>query len=453
MNKGTIQADEGSVGLFTERGNVSNRRNGVIAAGDDVLVESANNVINNGTIEGLPVPGREDGKITADVKLVAENDIRGNGVTRGDKVVLKAKNGDIGGEEATFNTEANKLRITAKNGSANVSELDGVKLRKSTVEGALTLVSQNEGDIDVVGEVVANDLDITNNAGDILANNTLLGQNSVNLTALDGNLSGPSLVSGETMTLFASNNINLNTNASFLSGQAGNDLIVTDANSVIIDSLVAGNTLIFSNNNQFPGIFDPISGNGSVLAGVLQGNQVLLNIEGNLLDNNGDALNLIANSNSQIFTGGVIGTLGNPFDVLVRNGTLGIAPNGQLNGFSAVINGTVNPSNTLNLLNNPPGGVLFNGAFLALGPIGDAIFRQGQPALVSDYNRLRDLFADSVNSVDGVITDDATTATEARIIDERTNFGQPFDLRLIEDDTEDGGFSFVAIEEDVTPVE
>jgi hypothetical protein len=453
VNKGAIIAQGGSVGLFTEKGNVANRRNGLIAAADDILVEAGNDIVNNGTISGIPELTADGPQMTADVKLVAENDIRGNGVTRGDKVVLKAKKGDIGSDDTPFNTEANKLRITAKNGSASVSELDGVKLRKSTAQGRLTLVSQNDGDIDVVGEVVANDLDITNNAGDIIANNTMLGQNTVNLTALDGNLSGPSLVSGETMNLFASNDINLNTNASFLSGQAGNDLIITDSNSVIIDSLVAGNALIFSNNNELPGIFDPLAGNGSVLAGVLQGNQVLLNIEGNLLDNNGDALNLIANTNSQIFTGGVIGTLGNPFDVLVRNGTLGIAPNGQLNGFSAVINGTVNPSNTLNLLNNPPGGVLFNGAFLALGPIGDAIFRQGQPALVSDFNRLRDLFADSVNSVDGVITDDATTATEARIIDERTNFGQPFDLRLIEDDTEDGGFSFVAIEEDVTPVE
>lgn len=457
-NNGSIVARRGTAFLTTAEGNIVNSETGRIAAGEQITVDAGDDIVNDGTITGLG-EGRRRGprvfraaerpvlsdNLDADVKLIAENDIRGNGLTRGDKVVLKAKNGNIGSEEAAFNTEANKLKITAKNGSAFINELDGVKLRKSTVLNTLEVTSQNDGDIKVKGEITGDDVSITNNAGDIVVDNTILGSTNVSLTALDGNLSGDSLVSGETMVLTASDNIGLNTNASFLTGSAGGDMTLRDSNSVIIDSLIAGGALNFSNGNEFPGIFDPLAGSGSVLAGLFQGNTVNVNVNGNLLDGNGAGLNLIANGNSTLLAGGVIGTLGDPFDVFV-NGNLGVGANGQIAGTSIVINGTVNPSNTLSLLNTPPGAVLFNGNFLALGPLVDALLRQGQPALVGDYNRLRELFNNTVNTVDSVIDDGITTGVEARITDERSTIGQPFDLRLIEED-EEGGFSFVAIED------
>jgi len=51
-----------------------------------------------------------------------------------------------------------------------------------------------------------------------------------------------------------------------------------------------------------------------------------------------------------------------PITVNVNPGALGVAATTEIGGFSGVLTGTVVPSNTLNLLNVPPGCVSFNGA-------------------------------------------------------------------------------------------
>jgi hypothetical protein len=53
-----------------------------------------------------------------------------------------------------------------------------------------------------------------------------------------------------------------------------------------------------------------------------------------------------------------------PIEVNVNGATLGVAATNQIGGISATLNGTVLPSNTLLILNNPPGLVLFNGVTL-----------------------------------------------------------------------------------------
>jgi hypothetical protein len=55
-----------------------------------------------------------------------------------------------------------------------------------------------------------------------------------------------------------------------------------------------------------------------------------------------------------------------PIDVNVNGATLGVAATNQIGGISATLNGTVLPSNSLLILNSPPGLVLFNG--IALNP-------------------------------------------------------------------------------------
>ncbi len=428
--------------------------------GTDIVIDNkSGDIIVNNTVTATN---------TADV--TAENSISGTGTVGGDLVKLKAKNGNIGSAADPLNTDANKLRITAKNGSAFVDEADDVKLRRGQAQGTLQVTSIGAGDIDIKGEQTATDITINNDDGSIQINNLVtgdssvsmaaqgdidvnadvLGNDNVNLSALDGNLSGPGLVSGEEMVLNASDGITLDTNASFLTTTSGGTTSIFDANSVIIRSMVAGGNLRFSNGTNTPGVFDPL-GSGTVLAGRLQGDQVFVDVVGSLLDGNGGAVNLVANGASRLTAGGIIGTIGDPFDVLVRNGSLSVGANGQVAGTSIVINGVVNPSNTLNVLGTPPGAVIFNGNFLALGSLGDALNREGLPYLTVDYNRLRDLFNKAFESVDGVIGDGETTAVEAQIINERTDFGQPFDLRLIEEDggeSDDGGFSFVAVEDE-----
>jgi filamentous hemagglutinin family protein len=87
---------------------------------------------------------------------------------------------------------------------------------------------------------------------------------------------------------------------------------------------------------------------------------------GSIFDGNGAANNLTAAANSTLRgLGGVVGLIADPIEVSINPGTLGVAATGQVAGVSVNIDGTVLPSNTLVLLNSPPGLVLFNGRILS----------------------------------------------------------------------------------------
>ena len=53
----------------------------------------------------------------------------------------------------------------------------------------------------------------------------------------------------------------------------------------------------------------------------------------------------------------------------INPGMLGVAATGQVGGVSVHISGTVSPTNTLTLLNSPPGEVIFNSRVLNPSPI------------------------------------------------------------------------------------
>jgi hypothetical protein len=86
---------------------------------------------------------------------------------------------------------------------------------------------------------------------------------------------------------------------------------------------------------------------------------------GSILDGDGSSLlNLTTTAPSFLSAGGIIGTAADPIEVSVVAGPLSVSAGAATSGVSVNLSGTVSPSNTLNLLNTPPGQVVFNGVVL-----------------------------------------------------------------------------------------
>ncbi len=88
---------------------------------------------------------------------------------------------------------------------------------------------------------------------------------------------------------------------------------------------------------------------------------------GSVLDGIGATNNITAGANSILWAQGIIGRDDDALDVNINGGTLSVHSEGELNDTSVNIEGTVLPSNTLTLLNTPPGLVLFNSTILSGG--------------------------------------------------------------------------------------
>src|SRR5581483_5585417 len=97
----------------------------------------------------------------------------------------------------------------------------------------------------------------------------------------------------------------------------------------------------------------------------MAGGVELTAMAGSILDGNGTNNNITASANSSLRAlRGVIGLGSDPLEVTINGGTFGVEAANQLNNISVAINGTVPPSNTLKILNSPPGQVLFNSKVL-----------------------------------------------------------------------------------------
>jgi len=91
---------------------------------------------------------------------------------------------------------------------------------------------------------------------------------------------------------------------------------------------------------------------------------------GSIIDNNGAANNLWATADSILAAhGGMVGNVNDPLDVHVVGGRLSVLATEGYHLISVDINGVVEPSNTLNALNTPPGLIVFNNRMLGGGII------------------------------------------------------------------------------------
>jgi fibronectin-binding autotransporter adhesin len=159
------------------------------------------------------------------------------------------------------------------------------------------------------------------------------------------------LVEGTSLSLLSgSGSINLNVNVVNLTASTTGDVTFVESNELYISAGgVSGNNISINT----------LIGNITV-GGLISGATVTINSAGAILDDNGAGNNLNATAGATLLANTHIGTKSEAFDVVVSGGPLSVRALGKLSGVSINIKGSVSPSNTLNLLNSPPGSVLFN---------------------------------------------------------------------------------------------
>jgi peptidoglycan-associated lipoprotein len=149
-------------------------------------------------------------------------------------------------------------------------------------------------------------------------------------------------------------------------------IFIGEADAITLGNVTAGaGNVVIGNNTGDMTIHTVMATAGGV---------DLTTTSGSILDGNGAVNNITAAADSSLRAfGGVIGLGSDPIEVNIRSGSLGVAAVNQIGNISAIINGTVSPSNTLAVLNAPPGQVIFNGnvlypqSNLPLGGIGAAL--------------------------------------------------------------------------------
>ncbi|MBI4970524.1 MAG: hypothetical protein HZC17_01605 [Candidatus Omnitrophica bacterium] len=170
--------------------------------------------------------------------------------------------------------------------------------------------------------------------------------------------SGAIVVAGTaTFAAGAANDITLNTAANDFNSITvtfANDVTLVDTNAVTLTSIVTsggGSVDVTSGGNMTVNVVN--AGTGAIT--------LTTTGAGSILDGNGAANNLTAGTNSTLNAGGTIGTALKALDVVITGATLTVGAGGIDTGVSINIDGTVTPSNTLNVPVFPPGQVLFNG--------------------------------------------------------------------------------------------
>lgn len=285
------------------------------------------------------------------------------GTITGTNVTLSSGTGDIGAAASSqIHTDADTLRATTGgSGDVFIADVGSVTIGTSAAGGRFQLETLDS--ITTSGALTANDviLKTTANNGNITLGANVTGSNSVLLsTDGSGNITRTGgRVNGSLLTLLStSGNFNLNTDIASLAGSTTGDITLSDAGNFVIDAAnLSGNDITLS------------SAGSLTTVGAISGRNVKLLTGGSIFDGNGNALDLTATAGATLQAGGVIGGLGDPFDVLVTGGPLRVSAFDQLNFISIDINGSVAPIDTLTLLNIPPGDVIYNGRRLAKGEL------------------------------------------------------------------------------------
>lgn len=313
--------------------------------------------------------------------------------------------GGIGtsGTTGQIDTHVHALNVTAGNGSIFLSNDQSLGVNNATASGAgndITL-STSAGDLTLGTLTAADDLTLSA-AGSVLSSNSLVTGDLLTVTAGThiGSAGSPIRTSINSWVLNAaggsahvqtqSGSLTLNTQtvasgvATFGTSKgnikvsaASGDLTLQTASGNITSTpiliLNSGNLALKASGNL--SINGDITTSGTVNAIATTGNLIVKSISatggvnlsalsGSVLDGNGSAVNLTASGPSSVIAGGVIGTLADPIEVSVTGASLGVSPGSQLGGVSADLSGTVTPSGTLDVLNTPPGQVIFNGNVL-----------------------------------------------------------------------------------------
>ncbi|MBN3037923.1 MAG: filamentous hemagglutinin N-terminal domain-containing protein [Candidatus Omnitrophica bacterium] len=155
------------------------------------------------------------------------------------------------------------------------------------------------------------------------------------------------------------------------SATSGPVTLTSDIDTANTDSMqiISGSTVDTSSNTLTEATID-IDATDDATLGVLTatGAVTVESSDGSILDGIGDTNNITAGADSTLWAKEIVGTEPEPLDVNVNGGSLSVYAEGVEDDVSVHIDGTVLPSNTLAMLNSPPGSVIFNGTVLNPGP-------------------------------------------------------------------------------------
>ncbi|HJT19432.1 MAG TPA: hypothetical protein VJ746_03115, partial [Nitrospira sp.] len=278
---------------------------------------------------------------------------------------------------------ANALDLAASTVSGNFNVTTGGPLTQSgavTAAGTTTLAAG------------ANDITLTNGGNNFNAvavssgnNVSLTSANAMTLNA--ANVSGNLSINAGDLTIgggVASSGGSINVAATNQLTQLGN-LTVNGANTVAVSA--AGGPITMAagaTTSSGTGAINYTAGTDVTLGSLTTGGGVsVIANGGSVFSAVGSGTNITAGANStlQAFNG-VVGTQAAPMTVNVNPGTLSIRATTAMAGISAFLTGTVLPSNSLLLLNVPPGAVCFNGC-----PVPPPNLFGGISALIPSFNR------------------------------------------------------------------
>ncbi|MBI1953916.1 MAG: filamentous hemagglutinin N-terminal domain-containing protein [Candidatus Omnitrophica bacterium] len=368
----TATATGGDLSLTTvNSGNVSVDD---VQADDDLTVNSAGSITESGADAAAD--------LTADdLDLSAEDGIGSAAApieTNADTWTLEAdENGiflrDLGDVTLLdFLLAVNGSLDLRANGTLSLSDPVGV-----TGTGTLTLASDADGngtgsftqaagqDLTSEGGTLTVTVGDADSGGGNLSVRTInAGAGTVSLISRGGSIleaaPGGSLVTGNTVNLTADQSIgnagspvrtNASTAASLNAQTTAGDIFLTELNDVLLGSLTAGGNITVTN----------LIGNLLVNTVIAGGSVSLTAQAGDILDNNGDGLNLKATGSSSLSASGVVGTLQDPLDVFVNNGSLSVSAASELLGISVDVSGFLSPVAALAVpVPAPPGFVIFN---------------------------------------------------------------------------------------------
>ncbi|MGH7164450.1 MAG: OmpA family protein, partial [Nitrospiraceae bacterium] len=285
----------------------------------------------------------------------------GNPITINDPVTLSAPvtldAANAGGAPAGANlTVAGTMNgaqaLTLQAGTSGTIALNGAIGGITPVAG---LTIGNAGDVTFAGNVITTgNLMQTAGTGTTTLNGATVGGTLSFTTNAITLATAPVAVTGGNITLAAASTVTQNANLTAAGAGTINATTTVGAITMAPTASTASGT----------GAITYSAGTDVILGSLSTGSAVNVTAQGgSILSAGGAATHVTAGANSTLQAlGGVVGTSAMPITVNVNPGTLGVAATTQIGGFSGVLTGTVVPSNTLNLLNVPPGCVSFNGA-------------------------------------------------------------------------------------------
>jgi len=281
---------------------------------------------------------------------VAGGSITARSVTGGTgNLTLRALSGDISNPTGTLETTSGDINLYGQNISVNA-------------------LDAGSGDIllDATGSIN----DLTDGGDNIITTG--------NLTLTSGSHVGNGSATG--LNVDVGGTININT--------TGNITLTEGANLNIGTISASGNITLAAQSGVAGagmGILAVEDGD-IILTGSISGAQVLLEADGNILDGNVGATDIIATAGSTLNAGGWIGTWANPLEIQITGGTMDIRPLGITGLISTVINGSVAPVDTLTLLNSPLAQVWYNGVLLwGTVPVSPPTTPSGGSSLFDDW--------------------------------------------------------------------